>query len=250
MATTYYDTFDDEKALEAKPETEQELAKYQRLFLDTRDPQYWQKMLEVIYPYTRSLVLKQNRGKDFLEEEEVNEITSISALQFMQRYFVEPKFEIKASFAGLLRFKVREIIKIKKKQKYVYNSGYLLSLNDFLGDDNSTELGETEVHSVTMTSADEDSLSPDAFIDMKSVADAAVHLISEMEVLVTDEDSTVDSKMVALASFYLIMKIKGIKNKHQKEMFIKYFKLGVPEDNVLDSLLLHLKKRISSSIDN
>lgn len=249
MATTYYDTFDDVKALEAKPETEQELAKYQKLFLETRESKYWQKMLEVIYPYTRSLVLKQNRGKEFLEEEDVNEITCISALQFMQRYYVEPKFEIKASFAGLLRFKVKEIIKLKKRQKYINNSGYILSLSDLLGDDGSTELGDTEVHSVTMSSSEEDTLAPESFIDLQSVTDAAKHLITEMEALVADSNNTVDSKLVALACFYLILKIKGTKNKHQKEMFLKYFNLGVPEDNVLDSLLLHLKKRLSEGED-
>ncbi len=243
--TVYYDTFDDEEALAAKPESEQELAKYQKLFKETGEKQYWQKMLEIIYSYTRSLVLKQNRGKKFLEKEEIDEITCIASLQFMQRYYTEPAFEVKASFAGLLGFKIREVIKGIKKQKYIKESGFILSLNDLLNDEGTAEIGDMNVRSVTMTQTDVDSLEPEAALEEQSIVKASERLITELEELIADKDNTVDSKLVALSCFYLLLRMKGTKNKHQKEMFLKYFNLGVPEDNVLDSLILHLKKRMT-----
>ena len=90
-----------------KPETEIRLSELQDIYLTTRDPEAWREMFDTMIKYARSLTLKVNRGKVYLDPEHVLAVATDSAIKIMERYN-QPNFRIEHSFGGLLRWKVLE----------------------------------------------------------------------------------------------------------------------------------------------
>ena len=90
-----------------KPESEIKLTELQDKWFQTNDKIYLSEMFEIIVNYARSLCLKINRGKVFIDPDRLYGIAVDSAISFMKNYN-DKDFRIHASFAGLLRFKVLE----------------------------------------------------------------------------------------------------------------------------------------------
>src|SRR5574344_1305604 len=127
--------------IENKPETEQKLLKLQDKWLQTHDKKTWAEMQALIYSYTRSMVLKKLAGKKYLEPDEVDDATAGATFSFMSQYLRPNKdgtsFEVGASFAGLLNYKIMEALyKDSPEDNHI-------SLNTLIGDDGKTELGDT-----------------------------------------------------------------------------------------------------------
>src|SRR5574344_1178520 len=124
-----------------KPETEIKLFELQDKWLQTRDEQTWSDMLSLVYSYTRSMVLKRLTGKTFLQPDEVDDAAVTATFSFMSQYLKPNKygkqFEVGASFAGLIKFRIMEAL---YKDNVEDNH---LSLNALVGDDKRTELGDT-----------------------------------------------------------------------------------------------------------
>lgn len=129
----------EEKPLEQKPETEVLLSKLEAEYLVSRDNLTYQKIFSAIFPYARSLVLKKTRGKAFLPPDLVDEAALESTIKFMSQY-EKPEYKTKASFAGLLTYKVLESLYGPK----VRAVDDILSLNEHIEKDqgHETELGD------------------------------------------------------------------------------------------------------------
>jgi hypothetical protein len=125
--------------LKQKPETEELLTVLEEEYLRTRDVLIYQKMFSVLKPYARSLILKKTRGKIYLPPELVEEAALESTIKFMSQY-EKPDYRTKASFAGLLAYKVLESLygpKVKAVDQ-------IISLYEHIEKDrgHDTELGD------------------------------------------------------------------------------------------------------------
>jgi hypothetical protein len=134
-----------------KPVTEALLTRLEKEYLEERElraesntpsaleTQLYHQMFKELVPYARSLILKKTKGKIFLPPDIVEETALESTVKFMAQY-EKPDFKTRASFAGLLSFKVLESLygpKIKAADK-------ITSLNEHIenGKSRETELGE------------------------------------------------------------------------------------------------------------
>jgi hypothetical protein len=134
-----------------KPATELLLTKLEKEYLEEREIRagngtpsdieirLYHQMFKELVPYARSLILKKTKGKIFLPPDIVEETALESTVKFMSQY-EKPDFRTRASFAGLLSFKVLESLygpKIKAADK-------ITSLNEHIenGKSRETELGE------------------------------------------------------------------------------------------------------------
>lgn len=122
-----------------KPETEELLTRLEEEYLRTRNLEIYQKIFFALLPYARSLILKKTRGKAYLPPSLVDDAALESTVKFMCQY-EKPDYRTKASFAGLLSFKVLESLygpKIKAADQ-------ISSLNEHIEKDkgHETELGD------------------------------------------------------------------------------------------------------------
>lgn len=125
--------------IKPKPKTEQLLADLEAEYLKNKDVKVYQQMFSELLPYARSLILKKTKGKIFLPPALVEEAAIESTVKFMSQY-EKPDYTTKASFAGLMGFKVLESLygpKIKAADK-------IASLNEHIenGKPTETELGD------------------------------------------------------------------------------------------------------------
>ena len=110
-----------------------------KAYVVTRDNKIYQKIFSSLLPYARSLILKKTRGKIFLPPALVDDAALESTVKFMCQY-EKPDYRTKASFAGLLSYKVLESLygpKIKAVDQ-------IASLNEHIEKDrgHETELGD------------------------------------------------------------------------------------------------------------
>lgn len=119
-----------------KSETEFELERLQKDWLDNRDKQAYQKMFSIIVQYSRSIILKMTKGKKFLDPDYVMDKAIDSTIKFFEQYEKNPLFRIDFSFGGVLRYKVLECLygpEIRKMDSVV-------SINSYVGSENIDEL--------------------------------------------------------------------------------------------------------------
>lgn len=127
--------------IENKPESEQKCFAYQTEWLQTRNPEVWEKWVALVFNYTRSLILKKLSNKKFLEPDEVDAATADATFSFMAQYLKPTKdgkqFEVGASFAGMINFKILEALYRDR------DNDRTISLNQLKSDDDKRELGDT-----------------------------------------------------------------------------------------------------------
>ena len=109
------------------------------IYTATRDNRVYQRIFSSLLPYARSLILKKTRGKIYLPPALVDDAALESTVKFMCQY-EKPDYRTKASFAGLLSYKVLESLygpKIKAVDQ-------IASLNEHIEKDkgHETELGD------------------------------------------------------------------------------------------------------------
>ncbi len=97
--------------IEDKPETEQLLFTLQREYLENgRKQEVWAKMFEICWSYMQSLIKKRQTGGRFIEPDELDDKTTSATLAFMSQYLTKPEFEVGASFAGMMGWKIVEVM--------------------------------------------------------------------------------------------------------------------------------------------
>ena len=122
-----------------KPETEKLLTELEKEYLVTRDVSIYQRIFSELLPYARSLILKKTKGKIYLPPALVDDAALESTVKFMAQY-EKTTYKTRASFAGLLGFKVLESLygpKIKAADK-------ISSLNEHIENSKNreTEIGD------------------------------------------------------------------------------------------------------------
>lgn len=122
-----------------KPKTEELLVKLEKEYLETRDIIVYQRIFQELLPYAKSLILKKTKGKIFLPPALVEDAALESTIKFMSQY-EKPGYFTRASFAGLLSYKILESLYGPK----IRAADRIVSLNEHIenGKSHETELGD------------------------------------------------------------------------------------------------------------
>lgn len=216
-----------------KPETEVLLENLQDKYLETRDPQVWKEMFDIMIKYARSLTLKINKGKVYLEPEHVLGVATDAAIKIMERY-ADPEFKITHSFAGLLKWKVIESLYGGWEEEAN------LSLNYVFQEDSSTktELGDlqSKIHA--------NSLTPELTVELKE--DEIANLTHTLDNIIKEYDEACNSYRASiLGRTYLLLWLRKSKIRHAPALFKKYIELSPKEEEILDLLLLEIRNRLT-----
>ena len=214
-----------------KPETEVRLSELQEIYLATQDPAAWTEMFETMIKYARSLTLKVNKGKVYLDPEHVLAVATDSAIKIMVRYS-QPGFRIEHSFGGLLRWKVLESLYGNWEEESH------LSLNAIVGDDSSnTELGDLQDKMHLQSLGSQFTVE----MDESRLED----LTQNVRSILNEFDVAVDSYRLSLsARLYLLLTLRKSKIRQSANLFKQYIKLEPKEEQALDLLLLEIRNRL------
>ncbi len=215
-----------------KPETEIRLSELQEIYLTTRDPEAWREMFDTMIKYARSLTLKVNRGKVYLDPEHVLAVATDSAIKIMERYN-QPNFRIEHSFGGLLRWKVLESLYGNWEEESH------MSLNAIVGDDsgNKTELGDLQDKMNLRP------LSPAFSVEMDE--SQFENIIDNVRDIIEEFDYAVDSyRLSILARLYILLTFRKSKVRQSIASFKQYASLNIKEEQALDLLLLEIRNRL------
>jgi hypothetical protein len=194
----------------------------------------WSKMLEIMYLYTRSCILKRNTKKRFMEPEDVADKAISAALAFMSQYNKNPDFYVGASFAGMVKWKIVEAL-----YKYQTEDDHL-SLNQIISDDGQKEIVENMTYEDNaISSSSSDYLSPEELAiaqDSGSVYDSVVR---ELDAVIGHE-----SKKAFLTRLYLLIILRGPRTRHSKRLFLEKWGKDHQTEQVLEASLLELHQRM------
>lgn len=93
------------------PEIEKELEEFQKELLLESNFSILPKFRDLISTYSKSLLLKELKGStDFIDLGKVEALADQAADNFIKRYFRAEDPIVGASFAGILQYKVREVL--------------------------------------------------------------------------------------------------------------------------------------------
>lgn len=216
---------------ESKPETEQQLLLLQDKYLRTRDPKLWEEMYNLCQKYMRSLLLKQLKNGKFMDPEEVEDRTTQATLSFMSQYKRRPDFEVGASFAGMMRFKVLEVLG-KKPQDYQ------VSLN-FNVNEEGTELVDILDSSKLKGGVNWQDYSPEKKFTGISIKETISNVLSEF-----DEAIEYDPKLEVLARLYLTLYLRKPRSRHAKRVFLDRWAPDFRTERVLERVVLEVYNAI------
>lgn len=224
--------------MENKPDTEKELFALQDEWLQTHDKAVWAKFQAVIYSYARSLVLKKLSNKKYLEEDEVLDATAEATFAFMAQYLKPGKdgkpFEIGASFAGVLNFKVVEAL-YKDCTEDTH-----ISLNTLISEDSSSEL-EDNLYLYSQDSFRESMMAEDP-----SEVLTRYSLSDELEGILEELDAEIEDPYIRLAvRLYLVMCLRRPRSRHAKECFLKEWASDAKTRAVIDLAIKELHSRMA-----
>lgn len=180
------------------PDIELELEGYQKELLLKNNfnilPQF-QKTLAV---YSKSLLLQRlSVLGDYIEPEKVEELSDLAAENFIKRYFRNDDPIVGASFAGILQFKVKEVLSIYFKSSAIESNVSL----------------DTEVGKATGNS----SLTVEQILAYKGYEDRTT---DDLDPQISYEDSVEDILAKIQDECELLKKIN--KNKNLNKYFLQY----------------------------
>lgn len=217
-----------------KPPTEIKLLDLQKKYLMTRDHKYWVEMLREYYPYIKSMILKRNKGGKWIDDIEMSSKAATAALKFMRQYLTRPSFIVGTSFAGMSNWIAFEGLKSDDNGSFDE-----ISLNEILGDNNNKELLDIQniVGFKTMTQQD-------SFEDLfcKNTVKDFVD-----DILDTVDKGGFSSYIKTIVYFYLLLNIRGPKNRHATPVFLNHFAPDYKTRQICESALLELYKKFQGT---
>ena len=252
--------------VEEKPQTEQDLFALQAKFLAKKEEyrlacnkyledvkvnknikkpvdesrQVWSEMLDIVFSYTKSCVLKRNKNKCFMQPEEVIEKSLSAALSFMNQYLKNDDFYVGASFCGMIRLKIVEAL--YKNLRKPDEEKHQISLSSTIANDSYNELVDTVTYDNDLLHSTQEVLIEDKFCK-RSLQEITDELLLEIDEVVGKE-----SKRALLARLYILMSIRGPKVRHTKRLFKQKWAPSFKMEQFLDLSALELRDRIAENI--
>jgi DNA-directed RNA polymerase subunit RPC12/RpoP len=99
-----------------KPATETHLFLLQNKYLQTRDKKYLGEMFILLKNYASSIIKKMLPRSFIYHYDKVEEKASDAASYLIEYFLTKPNFKIEMSFAGYLRWKIKQVLFNKKEQ--------------------------------------------------------------------------------------------------------------------------------------
>ena len=217
-------------------QTEKELTELQVIYLQTRDEDTFQKMFSILYPYSRSKVLKTTAGKKYLEPDLVDAYAAEATMEFLGQYD-KPKFRVETSFGGLLGLKVLEVMYGPK----IIKADQIGSLNEHLenGTSKVTELGDLQ-ESLGFTFLWQGRSEDRTFDPSEYIFDKNEDVITSVMTTFKDLFKSCPTKQfmrVCVGVLHFIKKKRGYEKYRERV-------LSVAERKTLDLVLLEIMNRL------
>jgi len=216
-----------------KPQIEQDLFSLQEKYLKTKKYEYWQEMFSLCQVYSKSMILKRNKGKRFISPDEIEESATSTALAFMKQYFTSENFKVMASFAGMIKWKILEVLYGQSQD----DSN--ISLNSSLGDDE-----KNETQDISYTCNFNNFLTNENYHDISTSIfnTSANEIIKEIcsELYEETRSSIITFKVQILLSLYL----RNPKNRNAKKNYIQYAGTDEKTKKIFDLSILEFYKRL------
>lgn len=127
--------------IETKPDIEKNLLLLQEDYLKTRNYKYLEKISNILVPYLESLVKKRLIGIGYIDEDELHYKCSLGVYSFLVQFLKKKDFIIGTSFAGMMQFKIMEIL--KKDEVTEDDKTYSLNYMYTIKNNNVSELQDT-----------------------------------------------------------------------------------------------------------
>lgn len=223
----FYGEFD------GKPSTEQQLLTLQAQYLQTRDQNIWKEMFQICWEYMRSLILQRQKGRGFVEPEIIDDQTTSATLAFMSQYLTRPEFEVGASFAGMMKWKIIEVLYKGKNPKD--KGGEPISLQMEISDDGKATLED-------LVAADSNyTYDPEEAVIKRNSYEIIDEVLDEL-------DETLDCKnafyISTIVRLYILLCIRHPKNRHAKKMFIEKWSKEYKIEKLIDYVMLEIRNRL------
>lgn len=219
-----------------KPPTEVQLDGLQEKYLATREESVWQEMFLVCVPYAKSLILKKIKSKVFLEPEYVNECAVSVALRFLGQYKTNPTFKVDWSFAGMMNYKVLEVLYGHKDEDDH------VSLNHYMSDDSKGELGDylNRIGYQNVLNPHEAKFyDPESVAHQMDATQSVKDVLAELDIGIPD-----NYRLQVLARLRVLMMFRYPRSRHADSVFKKNFTTDFREECVLDRTLLEIRNRL------
>lgn len=223
----FYGTIDD------KPPTEQKLMRMQDQYLNEgRDPKIWAEMFEICWVYMQSLIKKRQVGGRFIEKEDLDDKTTSATLAFMSQYLTRPEFEVGASFAGMMSFKIIEVMyKPSTDDKAI-------SLSTEIDDDGKNTLGDL------ISAESEGWISPEEEVCKIDSTEIIDEVLKEL-------DDVIDSFYLrTVVRAYILLSIKHPKNRHSKRLFLSKWAPDLKTEHLIEYTMLTIHNRLKESMND
>lgn len=194
----------------------------------------WTKMFEILYSYASSLVKKKAKGKKYIEPEDVSAYAMDATFRLMSMFNRKPEYAVGASFAGILGYKVLELI----------NEAKLISLNKPTSYDAQVELLDTLTEdSFTHIGGSRNLMLSPEEIFLASEEDPIGEVLDEL-----DQEVGRNSKIAFLARLYLLVNLRVPRTRHIKRLFIENWAQDYKVEQVLESTVLEVYNRLSDDV--
>lgn len=215
--------------IESKPETEQQMFALQDQYINHgRDQAVWSQMFELCWSYMQSLIKKRlaSAGK-YMEPEELDDKTTAATLAFMSQYLTKPEFEVGASFAGMMKWKIIEVM-------------YKPSADD-KAISMSTEIDDDGKNTLEDLIAAEDAgcwCSPEDEVCRASPIDVINQVLKELDATLND------FYLETVVRGYLLLCMKHPKNRHSKRMFLNRWAQSPRVEKLIEYVMLEVHNRL------
>lgn len=218
--------------LESKPETERLLFALQSEYLNNgRNRDVWAKMFEICWSYMQSLIKKRQTGGKFIEPDELDDKTTAATLAFMSQYLTKPEFEVGASFAGMMGWKIVEVMyKPSADDKAV-------SMSMEIDDDGKNTLEDL------ISAEDEGWYSPEDEALKTDPVEVINQVLEEMDAVVDD------FYLRTIVRGYLTLCMKHPKNRHSKRMFLNRWATNPRAERLIEYVMLTIHNRLEEEMN-
>jgi len=193
----------------SKPATETDLFLLQRDFLRTRDNKYLGEMFLILRSYAASLIKKLVSGNLYNNETWIDEKSSDAANLMIDYYLEKKDFRIKDSFAGYLRWKVREALYSTKKEDFI-------SLQEYIKSSDTKERIDTPVTAGFKSAFGTDLIYKEEEHNIRSFLDGIFFIINRCITVIRE----VHSPLIAIQ---VLIGLKGKIDKKNDVFFTRFY---------------------------
>lgn len=222
------------KPKKPKPITEVRLTDMQDIYLaDPLNEKNFHEYFILLKAYARSLALKEIKTKVYLAPDHIDGVATEAVLKLFNQYR-KASWKVWGSFAGVLRWKVVEALYENAEEESS------ASLNLYIGDDSTRELGDVLERIGAKVLWKQDGEDPqEQFIQAHDSS------ASEVFAILKEATDALPYRLGLLFHSYLLLKLRRPKTRLTLPAFSQFF-LDAKAEEAFDILLLEIRNRVTA----